>query len=275
MSATVEHGFELRAGQRSRRRLVRDIVASAELMRVMARKDFFVRYRRASLGLIWAVGLPLVQALILAVVFSRVVRFETSISYAAFVFAGMLPWTFFSGSLAVATTAIVDGQGIATRIYFPRAVLPLIVVGSNLYGFVPGVAVLLGMGAILDVPFGLHTLYLIPAIAVMILLTVGFSLVLSALQVYFRDTRYVLQAALLGWFWGSGVFYPLEFLGSLRRWIEMNPATGMVQLFRAGMGAADPGWLAAVWWTLGWTAALLVLSLYIHARYDRVFVDLM
>ena len=133
-------GFELRGSRTTVRHLVRDIWRSRELLVTLARKDFFVRFRRTSFGVLWAVGLPLVQASVLAVVFTRVVRIETGGNYGIYVFSGMLPWTFLSGTVTMGSTSIVDGSALATKIYFPRALLPLVTLGANLYGFLPGVA---------------------------------------------------------------------------------------------------------------------------------------
>lgn len=273
--AVTSAGFELRGERSSLRRLARDLWASRELVATLARKDFFVRYRRASFGLLWAIGLPLAQAAVLAAVLSRLVRFPTPVSYAVFVYSGMLPWAFFSGVLNGAVGAIIEGQAVATRIYFPRAVLPLVVVGANLYGFVPGVFVLLIMAASFGVDLGVHVLYLIPATALMVLLASAFGLVLAVLEVYFRDMRHILTAVTLPWFWGSAIFYPLSQFSGIRAILEANPATGMIQLFRVGLGAADAGWPAAVAWTIGWTAVMWGVAALLYRRYDRVCVDLM
>lgn len=275
MAAVVQEGFELRGQETPLRVLIRDVWRSRDLLRILAKKDFFVKYRRASFGLIWAVGLPLVQATVLSIVLTRIVRFPTRIDFPVFVFSGILPWSQFSGSIASATNSIVDGSSLATKIYFPRAVLPLVVVRSNLYGFIPGLALLVLMALLFGVSLGPSLLLLIPGTLLLILLASSFALVLSALQVYFRDVRHVVAAIMLPWFWGSGVFYPLERLGDLARWIELNPAVGVLQLFRASLGAAGTGWERSVFISVGWSAALLVAAGFLHRKYDRVFVDLL
>jgi lipopolysaccharide transport system permease protein len=214
---------------------------------------------------------------VLAIVLSHVARIKTpGINYPTFVYTGTLAWTFFNGTLSAAATSIVDGSGMATKIYFPRAVLPLTTVASSLFAFLPGLPVLLILGAALHVHLGLHTLLLVPATLVMIGLTTAFSLVVAALNVYFRDMRYIVQAILVPWFWASAVFYPLDRLhGTLRTVVELNPTTGMILLFRAAVVGADPGWTATLWWPFVWTAALLALAAALYRRFDRVFVDLL
>jgi lipopolysaccharide transport system permease protein len=277
LSAAVEAGFELRGEATPLRALVGQIWRSRDLLITLARKDFFVRYRRASFGTAWAIALPIVQAAILAVVFQKVARIQTPVNYTTFVFTGLLPWSFFSLSLPFAATAIVDGQGLATKIYFPRAILPLASVAGNVIAFLPSVIVVLVVALIFGVGLSWSAFLLIPATLLMIVLTAGFGLCFAATYVYFRDAKYILQAGLLAWFWGSAVFFPLSMAGSgwLRRLIEANPVTGLIELFRAAIVGGDPGWLVALWWTLAWTTALLVAAAILYRRFDRVFVDLL
>jgi ABC-2 type transport system permease protein len=94
--------------------------------------------------------------------------------------------------------------------------------------------------------------------------------------VYFRDVRYVVAAALIAWMYGTPVIYPIDKMhGLVRKLIEINPATGMVELFREAVGVHDPGWTAALPWTFAWIAGLLVVAALLHRRFDRVFVDLL
>lgn len=275
-TTSFEQGFELR-GERSRvSTLLRDLWRSRELMIMLARKDFFVRYRRASLGLLWAIGLPLVQATVYALVLSQLVRFKTTVAYPVFVFSGVLPWAFFSSSVTAGTNSVVDGSSLATKIYFPRPVLPLVAVLSGFYGLVPGVVILVAMAAIFGAPIGVSLLLIFPAVALVFLLASAFALVLAVFEVYFRDVKHIIGAIILPWFWASGVFYPMSRLSpTLRRILEINPVVGMISLVRASIGAASPGWETAVWWSVGWASALLLGAAWLYRRYDRVCVDLL
>ena len=254
--------------------LIRHVWRSRDLVRILARKDFFVRYRRASFGLMWAVALPLVQAIVLSLVLRQIARFGTGIPLAVFVFSGVLPWSLFSSSVEQGAAAIVGGQDVAAQVYFPRAVLPLTAVASNVYAFVPGIAILVLIAAVQRAPLGVELLLLVPASALLVVLAASFALPLSALQVYFRDVRYIIAALMTPWYWGSAVFYPLEQTGNLARWIEINPVVGVVQMFHAAVGA-PVSWTRPALITLAWAAVLLVAGAALHRRYDRVFVDLL
>ena len=267
--------FELTGESTSVRSLVAETWQSRALLGMLAKKEFFVRYRRASFGVLWAVGLPLIQAVVLAAVLSQFVKFNTKVNYTVFIFAGTTVWGFFSGTLTVASTSIVDGQGLSTKIYFPRALLPLVTVASNLYGFVFSLPILLGMCVIAGVPFGIRLLLVFPAVVLMLVLTTAFALVLCALHVYFRDVRYVVQLAVMAWFYVTPVVYPLGAAKKLVPLIRANPATGMTELFRAAFVGGDPGWMTSLWWSLGWIVVLAALAALLYRRFDRVFVDLM
>lgn len=275
-TGSLSEGFDLAGESTPLRLLLPRILASRKLLVMLAKKDFFVRYRRASFGLAWAVVLPLVQALVLAVVFSHILRIHAGTNYPTFVYSGLVPWIFFSATLQLAATSIVDGQDMATKVYFPRAILPLVPIGSNLYGFVPAVLILVGFALVGHVHLGLNWLLLIPATVLMVTLTTAFSLVLAALHVYFRDVRYVVAAALTVWIYLAPVVYPLRMApGFLRHIVAVVPTTGMVELFRAGSVGADPGWTGSLLVTAAWTAVLAAAAAFLYRRYDRVFVDLL
>lgn len=270
----TEPVFDLRGESGSMRDLLVETWRSRELVRTLARKDFLVRYRRAAFGVGWALCLPLVQAGVLALVIPRLVRFSTPGGYLAFVFSGTVAWSFFSTTLSQGTSSIVDGQSVTTRVYFPRSVLPIAAVLTNLYALVPTIGIVVFITAVTG-SASPRLLVLIPASVLISLLSASMTMVLAALHVYFRDVKYIVQAALLAWFYVTPVIYPLGAVHGLRPWFEINPVTGAVELFRLATVGADPTWLTALWWLLGWTVALTVAALVMHRRYDRVFVDLL
>src|SRR5439155_26706760 len=103
--------------------------------------------------------------------------------------------------------------------------------------------------------------------------TAALAALLSVVQVYVRDMRYVVQASVQPWLYLTPVLYPLSTVERYRRWLEVNPAAGIVELFRASIGGADPGWHRALEWTIGWTALFFVVAIALFRRFDRVAVD--
>lgn len=269
-------GFHLEGESTPIKMLFKELWRSRELMAILARKEFFVQYRRATLGLLWAVGLPLFQAIVLGLVFSRFARVRTpGVPYLVFLFAGTAVWGFFSPSVSGGSTSIVAGSDMTTKIYFPRAILPLTIVATNLYGYAITLAILLGMCVVTGVGLGVHTLLLIPAVILTTALAAGFGLVFGALYVYFRDIRYIVAALMIAWFYVTPIIYPLRLVGSLATWLRLNPLTGLVELTRAATVGAEPGWVTSLWWTIGWVVVLFMAAVLLYRRFDRVFVDLL
>ena len=208
--------LELR-GERTRLgTLVRDFVAHRDLVPMLARQDYRSRYRSASLGLVWAVVLPMLQGLVIAIIFSRLVGGGSSKTYIPYVVSGITAFSYFSSSLGAASTSIVDSAAIAGRIYFPRLVLPMVTPTANLPGL--AISTLLALGIALGA--GERPgwwLLLAPASAALswLLVTMAGAL-LSILHVYSRDVRYLVQATTLVLFYATPVIYMLDGTGGAR-----------------------------------------------------------
>ena len=258
----------------SLRELIRRVFASRELIVILGRKNFFVQYRRASIGVLWAVGLPLVQAILFAVIFKRIARFPVE-HYAVYVFSGMVAWTFFMGVLVPSATAIVDNAALSSKVYFPRAVLPLSVCWGGLYSLAASLLVLIVFALASGAGIGARILLLVPGVLLVTCLTAALGLVLSVSHVYLRDTRYVVQAASVIWLWITPVIYPITLLhGWVRVILDINPMTGVALLFHAAV-IQGIGPLSLAWVSVAWVVVLLALALWLHARYDRVVSDLL
>lgn len=278
-----DEGFELTGPGTSPRQLLREIWASRQLIGVLARKDFLVKYRRTVLGLIWAVALPAIQAIVLAVVFSHLigpthglggVSGGRTAAYGVFIFAGMVPWSFFNSAFSAGATAVVDGTGLARRIYFPRAVLPTISVVTALFPLVITAVILLVMEVALGPEPGVRTLWMIPGMLLVTVLAAALSLLVSAAHVYIRDLRYAVTASMLMLFYITPVIYPVDRLpASVRELVRLLPTAGPVELFRRSIGAADKQWWSYVVSTAIWTLVVGVSGFVLHCRRDRVLAD--
>jgi lipopolysaccharide transport system permease protein len=240
----------------------------------LSRKDFKVRYKRASLGVIWAGAVPVIQAAVMAFVFSRVGKFGSdNYSYAVFVLAGMAAWSYASMAVTASTTSIVDAATLTDKVWFPRAILALVPVVSNLVTLAISVVVVIVALPVLGEPITPRLVLLVPATVLLVAFTAALGLVLSALDVYFRDVKFMVQAGVLVWFYVTPIVYPPTVLGGVHRWLQLNPLTGIVGLFqRAAVDAPVPS-TAAVVASVVTTLALLVIGIVLHQRHDRLFVD--
>lgn len=246
-----------------------------QVLAMLARKDFHVRYKRASFGVLWAVAVPLVQAVVLIVVFSHIVRLASGLDYPAFVLSGVLAFSYFSQTLGAGATAIVDGSGLTDKVWFPRLLLPMVPALANLVGLAVSMAALAAALPVMGVAVGPRLLLLVPACALLVAFSVALCLVLAALHVYFRDVRFLVQALLLVWFYATPVAYPLSAVGGLAPVLDANPMTGVITLFHlATVGAGGP-WVPGLVVSVAVTMALLLGGLEAQRRHDRLFVDLL
>ncbi|HWH43775.1 MAG TPA: ABC transporter permease [Thermoleophilaceae bacterium] len=271
--STRAHVLEVGPEPASRTAWIADVRAHAGVLGVLARKDFQTRYKRASFGVLWAVAVPMLQAAVMAIVFTRVIRVGTGDDFGAYVIAGILAWTYFAGTLMASSTSIVDHSGLADKVWFPRIVLVLVPPIANIVGLLVSYAVLVPLLPVLGVDLGLRLLLLPVACVLLVAFTVALSLVLSALHVYYRDVRFLVQAALLVWLYVTPVVYRQELLDDLAGAADFNPMTGVVTVFHAATVGAEDGWARPVAVTVVTTLVLFCVGLELQRRRDRLFVD--
>ena len=245
------------------------------LLAMLSRAQFHVRYKRAWFGVAWAVGLPVVQAAVLTIVFEKLVRVGSGVHFGAYVLSGVLAWSYFSQTVSPGSTAIVEGSSLTDKVWFPRAILPATAVFANVPGLAVSMAFLVVALPVLGVGLGVRILLLPVACALLIAFTLVLVEVLSALHVYFRDVRFLVQAALVVWFYVTPIAYPKSLLKGLAVWIDFNPLTGIVALFHLATVGNEANWQRPVLIALAWTAVLFVIGVEAHRRRDRLFVDLL
>jgi lipopolysaccharide transport system permease protein len=243
----------------------------------LARKDFQVRYKRATLGVIWSVALPLLQSIVMVFIFSRVGSFGTGhrFSYAGFVLAGMVPWVFVSTSISASTTSIVDAAGLTDKVWFPRAILALVPPCANLILLATSTLILLVELPVIGVTPTPRLLFLIPGAALAAAFAASVGLVVAALYVYFRDLKFMVAAAVLVWLYLTPIVYPASALGSSGRWLDFNPLTGIVGLFQTGAVGSPAPPTRALAVSIGATVVLGLVAVSLQRRHDRLFVDLL
>lgn len=176
----------------------------------LTKRDLRIKYKESALGFLWSLLNPLMYLAIFYIVFVKIV--PAGIPHFTFFFlSGLVPWTLFQNSMFGATNAVVGGAPLLKRVAFPREVLPLGLIGANIFTFALQMLVLVGVLVIFRYNFlSPYMLAVVPAFVVECLLLVGFSLILSSLTVYLRDLTHFMELALLFWFWVTPVVYPIQ-----------------------------------------------------------------
>jgi lipopolysaccharide transport system permease protein len=266
--------LELRPEPTRRVPWLREIWSFRGVVGILARKDFQVRYKRASFGIVWAVLIPVIQATVFVIVFSRLGHFNNlTFSYPAYVLSGTLAWSYFNTVVTSGSTSIVDGASITDKVWFPRSVLVLVPVISNLFSLATSMLLLIAAMPIVHAHFGWRVLLLIPACALLIAFTTAFSLVTSALHVYFRDVKYMVIALLLVLFYLTPIVYPASALHRIGPWLALNPLTGIIGLFQLAAAGPFGPMRYALLVSVAFTVILFVAGLEGNRRRDRLFVD--
>lgn len=193
-----------------------------------------VRYKQSVLGLAWAVLQPLALMAIYTVIFSVVTHMPSDgAPYSIFVFSALLPWTFFSGAVTSSTNGLVSHTQLITKVFFPREILPVTYIVATLFDMFTGMIVLAAMMFFYHVGVTALALWLIPVLFIAVAFATALSLVLSVLQVRFRDIGLAMPLLMQLWMFASPVVYPMSAVPArLRPWYLLNPMAGVVENFR-------------------------------------------
>ena len=253
------------------------ISASAyfELLMNLTRREVKGRYSQSFFGVAWAIVQPLSAMVVFTIVFSRVAKMPSDgVPYPIFAYAALVPWFFFSNSVASGTLSLITYRNIVTKTYFPREIVPLSQVCSRLIDFFAAAIFYAGFMAYYRVTLGPWALMTPVFVGLLILFTVGLTLATSAINVFYRDVNPVVQIALQLWLYLTPVAYPLSATSSRFRWLfVLNPLTAIVEGFRSSLvfGRA-PDWnIAAV--SAAITIVLFIAAFVMFKRMDKYFAD--
>jgi lipopolysaccharide transport system permease protein len=264
---------------RAQRHYWRDIWAYRELFMVLAWRDIAVRYKQMVIGLAWAVVRPFLTMLILTVVFSRLAKLPTDgiAPYPIMVFAGLLPWFLFSTILNDASNSLVTNANLIGKVYFPRIIIPTATVAVATVDCGINLALVAGLMAWYHFMPSYRLLLLPLFMAMAILASLGPALFMTALNVKYRDFRYIIPFIVqIGLYvspvgFSSGVVH-----GHWRFWYSLNPVVGVIDGFRwCLLGGNSPLHLADLISGCCITALFLWVGIAYFRRTERNFADLM
>lgn len=225
---------------------LRELWAYRELIRNLVERDLKVRYKNSALGIAWSWLNPLLQMLVLTVVFTVMAGNNRQPAYHVSVLIGILAWNFFSASVVGATGSIVSNAHLIKKAYFPRAALPVSIAISNMINFVIALPVFFVLAWLSGVPLNgqVWLIVWLPVVLwVQVIFTIGVGLILSTVNVFYRDTQIIMEVVMLAWFFVTPIFYSIEtvpeaatFLGAtldLRRLVFiLNPMASIISSYR-------------------------------------------
>lgn len=257
---------------------LRDTWSYRELLYFLTWRDVRVRYKQTALGAAWAIAQPLVSMLLFTLFFGRFAKMPSDgLPYPLFAYAALMPWTFFSNSITTSSNSLVVSSGLITKVYFPRLVLPAASVLANLVDFVCAFVLFIGLLIWYRVPMTMNLLMLPVLTLLLIGIGLGVGTYLAAINVRFRDVRFVVPFLIQFWLFATPIIYPASMVPEKYRLLYfLNPLAGIVEGFRvsllSGINGAQFNWIA-----IGMSAAITVVALliagYEFRRMERSFAD--
>ncbi|MCA1632234.1 MAG: ABC transporter permease [Acidobacteria bacterium] len=254
-----------------------DLWAYRELLYFLTWRDLKVRYKQTLLGVAWVVLQPLMITLIFTVFLGMLVRVPSDgFPYALFAYAGLLPWMFFSSAVTASANSLVANAHLITKVYFPRLIVPTAAVAGRLVDFAIAFVILAGLLVYYRVGLTWNVLMLLPLVSLTMLLALGCGMLLSALNVKYRDIGVALPVLIQLWMYVSPVVYPPGLVfAKLGRWgwlYSLNPLVGIIDGFRVALlGGTFNRFALAV--STAVTLVLLVYSAFMFRRVEKGFAD--
>jgi lipopolysaccharide transport system permease protein len=253
-----------------------ELIEARELLFTWTMRDFKVRYSQSILGAAWAILQPFSLMVVYSVIFSVFIRVPTDgIPYPVFAYTALLPWTFFANSLNFAIPSLVSNMNLVSKIYFPREILPLSTILVGFVDFLIASSVFVLMLLFYRVPVGLVILLVPLVLLIQIVLTFGISLLASAVNVFYRDVRFVIPLALQIWMYLSPIIYPVNLVPErFRPFYFLNPMAVLIDTYRRIILFNQmPDWpylgLAAFV-----SVSLIIVAYRYFKRAEREFADL-
>ena len=254
---------------------LKELWAYRELLYFLIWRDVKVRYKQTALGVAWAIIQPLFTMILFSLFFGRLGKIPSDgIPYPLFSFAALVPWTFFAHGLTLASNSLVGSANLIKKVYFPRLAVPIAAVTSGLIDFSIAFILLLGMMLYYGVLPTLNVMWLPFLLLLTLMTSLGVSLWLSALNVQFRDVRYILPFLTQLWLFATPIAYPSSLLPEPWRTLySINPMVGVVEGFRWALLDAKtaPGPMLIV--SSLAALALLVGGAFYFRRLEKIFAD--
>jgi ABC-type polysaccharide/polyol phosphate export permease len=245
---TPLHTYRADGHQGGVRQKVEELYRYRYLLKNLIVRDLKARYKNSVLGILWSLLNPLALMLVFTVLFT-VMSNDPTRQYPVFVLVGLIPWNFFSGALISGTTSIVGNASLLKKVYFPRELLTVSAVFSNLVNFFFALIVLVIFLYAFDIGLTVHALWLPAILLTQLIFMLGLCFLLGSLTVFYRDVLMILEVVMLAWFFLTPIFYSLEIFGTTRTLLGVSFHPAQVMRWLNPMASIIDGYRTVLWGT--------------------------
>lgn len=253
----------------------RELWAYRELLWVLTARDIKVRYKQTVLGAGWAILRPFITMAIFSVVFGKLAGMPSDgHPYPVFVYAALLPWTFFASAIATSGGSLVGSSHLVSKVYFPRLIIPLASVGAGLVDLLISTAILLLMMLHYGVGWSWNLLAAPLLLLFVVFAALGVGTLLSALTVAYRDFTHLTPFLVQTWMYATPVIFPVSLVPERWQWLlYLNPMTGLVEAFRAAFLGTPFNWVALAS-SFAIATAIFLIGIAYFEKVERRFADI-
>ncbi|MEQ1761689.1 MAG: ABC transporter permease [Pyrinomonadaceae bacterium] len=239
-------------------------------------RDVKVRYKQTALGAAWAIIQPIMTMIVFSVFFGKLGKMPSDgVPYPIFAFAALVPWTLFSAGLMLATNSLVGSSHLIKKVYFPRLIIPIATVLAGVVDFFLAFGVLLVLMVLYGITPTVNIIWLPVFLLMTVATTLAISLWLSALNVQYRDIRYVIPFLTQIWLFATPIAYSSSLLNEPWKTLYgLNPMVGVVEGFRWALLGTNTGPGAMTVLSVGVSLLLLIGGAYYFRRMERTFADI-
>jgi len=256
---------------------LKDLWEYRELLYFLAWRDVKVRYKQTVLGAAWAIIQPFMTMVVFTIFFGRLAKIPSDgIPYPIFAYTALVPWTFFANSLNQSSNSLVNNTNLITKVYFPRLVVPFSAVISGIIDFAIAFLVLIGMMLYYKMIPTANIIWLPFLLVLILILSLGVGFWLSALNVEFRDVRYVVPFLTQFWMFATPIVYPSSLLSEPWRTLYgLNPMAGVIEGFRWTLLGTDATRIPILVVSSVVSLVFFVTGAFYFRRMEKTFADIL
>lgn len=252
---------------------LKELFAYREMFYNLVKKDLRTRYKGSILGFLWTFVNPLLQLIVYSIVFSTIMPVNVD-KYYIYLFVALIPWIFFTTCLQAGATSILAGKDMIKKIYFPRLIMPLSVVGAAFMNMLFSMGVVFVVLLFSGVGISIQILWLPVIMVLECLLALGLTFICAALNVYFRDLEHILGIVTMAWFYLTPIVYtadmvPPEFV----HYFDLNPMKAVIEAYRDILYYKQMPQFGALGGMFIFSVVIIVVGYMIFQRLQRHFVE--